>query len=43
MGSIPSPPQGGSPNWATAYTYTAGSTGQFTVSATGDGVTAKVP
>jgi general secretion pathway protein G len=43
MGSIPSPPQGGSPGWATTYTYTAGSTGQFTVSAAGDGVTAMVP
>ena len=42
MGSIPSPPQGGSPAWV-AYTYTAGSTGQFTVSSTGDGVTAQVP
>jgi type II secretion system protein G len=42
MGSIPSPPSGGSPAWG-AYTYTTGATGQFTVSTTGDGVTAMVP
>jgi general secretion pathway protein G len=43
MGSIPSPPQGGSPTWALVYTYSTAANGLFTVSAVGDGVTAIVP
>ena len=38
---IPSPPLGG--GWTTAYGYTTGTGGTFTVSASGDGTTVTVP
>ena len=44
MGSVPVPPPGGSPAWATSYTYTPNAAaGTFTVGATGDGTTITVP
>jgi type II secretion system protein G len=39
IAAIPAPPSG----WASAYTYTTGADGTFTVSATGDSTTARVP
>jgi hypothetical protein len=38
MAAIPAPPSG----WAT-YTYATGTDGTFTISATGDSATARVP
>ena len=39
LGAIPRPPLG----WSAVYTYVTGADGNFTVSATGDGTTARVP
>ncbi len=39
LAAIPTPPSG----WAGSYTYTSAADGTFTVSATGDNTTAKVP
>ena len=39
LGAIPRPPV----NWSFAYFYTTGADGSFTVSATGDNTTVKVP
>ncbi len=39
LAAIPTPPSG----WAGSYTYTTAADGTFTVSATGDSTTAKVP
>jgi prepilin-type N-terminal cleavage/methylation domain-containing protein len=39
LAGIPIPPTG----WASAYTYASGADNSFTVSATGDGTTAKQP
>ena len=39
LAAVPTPPSG----WATAYSYATSSDGTFTISATGDGTTAKVP
>jgi hypothetical protein len=39
LAAIPTPPSG----WATEYTYATASDGTFTVSATGDSTTARVP
>jgi prepilin-type N-terminal cleavage/methylation domain-containing protein len=38
---IPSPPLGG--GWASAYSYTTGASGTFTISAAGDGTSVTVP
>ena len=44
MGSVPTPPPGGSPAWGTSYAYApVPAAGTFTVSATGDGTTITVP
>ena len=43
MPRTPSPPSGGSPAWSTSYTYTSTTSGSFTVSANGDGVTVVAP
>jgi hypothetical protein len=39
LAAIPAPPSG----WATAYVYTTAADGTFTISATGDSTTARVP
>jgi hypothetical protein len=39
LAAIPAPPSG----WSAAYDYTTAADGTFTVSATGDGTTARVP
>ena len=39
LAAIPTPPGG----WSASYTYTTGADGLFTISATGDGTTARVP
>jgi hypothetical protein len=39
LGTIPTPPGG----WSSAYVYASSSDGTFTISATGDGTTARVP
>jgi prepilin-type N-terminal cleavage/methylation domain-containing protein len=39
LGAIPRPPLG----WSAVYTYVTGADGNFTVSATGGGTTARVP
>ena len=39
MGAIPAPPSG----WATGYAYNSSTDGTFTISATGDGTTARAP
>jgi len=44
IASVPAPPAGGTPPWPAAYTYTPNfATGQFSISATGDGTTVAVP
>lgn len=44
MGSIPTPPPGGTPAWPAAYTFTPNvAAGTFTISAAGDGTTITVP
>jgi len=43
MAAVPSPPGGGSPAWATTYTYTSSTGGTFSISATGDGTTVSLP
>ena len=44
IGTVPSPPVGGSPAWGGTYTYAPNTTtGVFTISATGDGTTITVP
>ena len=43
MASIPTPPPGGSPAWAGAYTYTSSTTGTFSITANGNGTTITVP
>ena len=39
MAAIPAPPSG----WSASYDYTTGSDGLFTISASGDGTTARIP
>ena len=39
LAAIPAPPSG----WSASYTYTSAADGTFTISATGDGTTARVP
>ena len=39
LAAIPAPPSG----WSASYTYTSAADGTFTVSAAGDGTTARVP
>ena len=44
VSSVPGPPPGGTPPWPAAYTYTPNfATGQFSISASGDGTTVSVP
>jgi prepilin-type N-terminal cleavage/methylation domain-containing protein len=43
LGTVPSPPGGGSPAWGPAYTYVANANGTFTLTASGDGATITVP
>jgi type II secretion system protein G len=43
LGSIPTPPADGSPAWASGYTYTSNTSGTYSISATGDGITVSVP
>ena len=43
MPHTPAPPSGGSPAWSSSYTYTSTTSGSFTVTANGDGVTVLVP
>jgi|SRR2546422_526657 prepilin-type N-terminal cleavage/methylation domain-containing protein len=43
IGTVPTPPSGGTPAWSGTYTYTSSSTGTFSVSANGDGTTITVP
>ena len=44
IAAVPVPPPGGSPAWPANYTYTPNNaTGQFVVSAAGDGTTISVP
>ena len=39
LAAVPAPPSG----WSASYDYTTGTDGTFTISATGDGTTARVP
>jgi prepilin-type N-terminal cleavage/methylation domain-containing protein len=39
LAGIPRPPQG----WSASYSYTSAADGNFTVSATGDGTTVRIP
>jgi hypothetical protein len=39
LAAIPATPSG----WSASYTYTSAADGTFTISATGDGTTARVP
>ena len=44
MASVPTPPGGGSPAWATSYAFAPiAAAGTFTLSAAGDGTTITVP
>jgi prepilin-type N-terminal cleavage/methylation domain-containing protein len=43
MRTIPTPPGGGSPTWPGNYSYTPGSDGTFTITASGDGTTVTIP
>src|SRR5207248_7176233 len=43
MGSVPTPPGGGSPTWGAAYTYTGNANGTFSLTASGDSTTIAVP
>ena len=43
MGSVPTPPGGGSPTWGAAYTFTANANGTFSLTASGDSTTITVP
>jgi type IV pilus assembly protein PilA len=43
MASVPLPPAGGTPAWSGAYAYATAADGTFSIQASGDGATVRVP